>query len=102
MRLNGRAAIMRYLGADETNKRRWSRILYHYGDRIYRMGSGNRSRYWTHAEWLDEIDLSRSVPCYADAVHTVDALEALWQRDKPGLMAYRKQKQTTEKELVAV
>ncbi|MBI4574108.1 MAG: hypothetical protein HY713_12610 [candidate division NC10 bacterium] len=55
MRLNGRTAIMRYLGRNPKNKAAWRRIRARYSD-VIRCFSGS-GPVWARSEELDLVDI---------------------------------------------
>lgn len=67
MRLNGKAAIMRYLGRAEQNWRAWVGVKLRYGRVIWQQEKrARRPMYWTRSEWLDALDQEQG-HCVSDA-----------------------------------
>jgi hypothetical protein len=58
-RLNGRAAIMRYLGYNPHNSKRWQRLRLRYASALY--FDRDDCRWWALSEDLDRLDRSRCV-----------------------------------------
>jgi hypothetical protein len=59
MRLNGKAAIMRYLGKAPSNRWAWAWIAHRYADAIRTVSFTGawRRGYWCRSEDIDSIDL---------------------------------------------
>ena len=59
MRLNGKAAIMAYIGRDKRHWRGWIAVKLRYGHVIRLLDKhGKVPRYWTHSEEIDAVDLA--------------------------------------------
>ncbi len=57
-RLNGRAAIMRYLGYNPHNTKRWQKVRSRYASVLY--WDEDATRWWGLSEDLDRLDRTRS------------------------------------------
>ena len=60
MRLNGRRAILVYLGYSPRNHRAWPKVRARYGEVILR--DRETGRVWAMAEQLYAVDIRRSTP----------------------------------------
>jgi len=67
MRLNGKAAILGYLGKSDQSSRTWYSLLLRYGNVIrvnyYRIRRGMRG-YWCRSEDLDAVDRELSITAW--------------------------------------
>lgn len=95
MRLNGKRAIMEYLGRDARNWRSWQQMKMRYGRIIYTLDrKQHHPRYWTMSEWLNQVDLDTGYSLYdaeGDKLVTVGTAQTYTQREAKRMKRERRE-----------
>jgi hypothetical protein len=65
VRLNGKRAIMEYLGRHAGSWRAWQAMKLRYGRVIWLLEKQSQQpRYWTLADWLNQVDMDAGQTVY--------------------------------------